>query len=102
MPSILSKIPSSSPAQLRFLRIAFKSSRQFYLDQPFLIHLAHILSGPAFTALEIIHFVVVNTFASPDVQIKKMIVDRVRCVFNSWHEKGTVRFTFMHDCIVHY
>ena len=78
MPSVLSKVPSSSPAQLRFLQIAFESSRQFYLDQPFLIHLADILSGPAFTALEIIHFVVVNTFASPDVQIETMIVDRVR------------------------
>ncbi|TFK34524.1 hypothetical protein BDQ12DRAFT_726752 [Crucibulum laeve] len=89
---IISQLPESSPPTLKILQIAFASSRQFFLDLPFLRCLSSILARPGFSKLEIIHFVAFSNV--PDEETKHEVISTISTTLEEWNSKGVLRFTF--------
>ncbi|KAF5342205.1 hypothetical protein D9611_001183 [Ephemerocybe angulata] len=95
VPALLAHIPTAAP--LKEIRIAFSSSRQFDLDQPFIRWLASTISKgrKPFGGLEAIHFMAFGTLG--DKNIEEKIVKTVSKEFWDWEEDrvGVLRFSFV-------
>ncbi|KAF6756886.1 hypothetical protein DFP72DRAFT_892613 [Ephemerocybe angulata] len=94
VPALLAHIPTAAP--LKEIRIAFSSSRQFDLDQPFIRWLASTISKgrKPFGGLEAIHFMAFGTLG--DKNIEEKIVKTVSEEFGDWERDrvGVLRFSF--------
>lgn len=77
VPVLLTQVPPS--ASIKEVRIAFASSRQFDLDQPFIRWLARMLSGDRrpFHCLESVHFMAYGTLGNEEIEdnISKSILE---------------------------
>lgn len=90
VPVLLTQVPPSSA--VKEVRIAFASSRQFDLDQPFIRWLASTLSGERrpFHSLDSIHFMAFGTLGNEEIE--ENISSTIRAEFAD--RAGVVKFSF--------
>lgn len=93
MVRLLDQMPDSSGPTIRTLQLAFASSRQFHLDQPYLRCLAKVLSKSMFSALKTIHIVAFSQTVDSSLDIT--VMSSVTEALDYWHQRDALRFTFV-------